>query len=552
MNKWYRPFSLMLVAAMASELCGCAQTGAWLAKRTSKIGGGDKLVDAKKADAKNADSKNADSKKKSSDRDSANLAANDLAEDKPDNSKVAKVDSKGSLNVAAAAAADQAKLVAAKASAKTGKSTKLIEAVDEGIDTFASTPAAAKKAKSAVNKSIEAVNKGVEEKEDALDAFLAKIETPAASVKGFAKGAVPEKGATSKPAANDFDFLSEGVDQLNEKVVQVKKEVSTRVKGLEDEVADWAAEDLAENLKTVSPASASKTSSTTDEAAFSATKPTATKPTAAGDLAQEPRSEVPDFSLEGLKKTALKKVTESGLLALCPQAEGELLSLLKGMDSSSPDSLKRGLSQIGQLGAKGAAATPLLQSFLKHEDAFVRTHAALAMARLKLTSNQSVHVVTDALKSPDANLRSFGTAVLSEMGPQSNQVLTSLSESLNDKDGQVRLRAAEALIHHDGFAYPALQCLLTSLTDKKENTRWLATYSLAELAPESQEAVQGLLKATQDPAAKVRIGAVYALGEIGPFAKSANQDLQKLHDTTTDAELKTAIEATLLKIVKSN
>ena len=64
--------------------------------------------------------------------------------------------------------------------------------------------------------------------------------------------------------------------------------------------------------------------------------------------------------------------------------------------------------------------------------------------------------------------------------------------------------------------------------------------------------MQGLLKATQDPAAKVRIGAVYALGEIGPFAKSANQDLQKLHDTTTDAELKTAIEATLLKIVKSN
>jgi len=539
MNKWYRSFSLMLVAAMASELCGCAQTGAWLAKRTSKTGVSDKLVDAKKAD-----SKNADSKKKSSDRDSANLAANDLAEDKPDNSKVAKVDSKGSLNTAAA---DQAKHVAAKASAKTGKSTKLIDAVDEGIDTFASTPAAATKAKSAVNKSIEAVKKGVEEKEDALDAFLAKIETPLASGKGSAKGAVSEKGATSKPAANDFDFLSEGVDQLNEKVVQVKKEVSTRVKGLEEEVADWAAEDLAENLKTVSPASASKTSSSTDEAASSATKLTA-----AGDLAQDASPAVPDFSLQGLKKTALKKVTDSGLLALCPQAEGELLSVLKGMDSTSPDSLKRGLSQIGQLGAKGAAAAPLLQSFLKHEDTFVRTHAALAMARLKLTTNQSVHVVTDALKSPDANLRSFGTAVLSEMGPQSNQVLTSLSESLNDKDGQVRLRAAEALIHHDGFAYPALQCLLTSLTDKKENTRWLATYSLAELAPESQEAVQGLMKATQDPAAKVRVGAVYALGEIGPFAKSATKDLQKLHAATTDAELKTAIEATLPKIVKSN
>ena len=548
MNKWYRPFSLMLVAAMASELCGCAQTGAWLAKKTSKIGGGDKLVDTKKADAKNVDSKKADLKKKASDRDSANLAANDLAEDKSDNSKLAKVDSKGSPNAAAAAAAtDQAKLVAAKANAKTGKSTKLINAVDEGIDAFASTPAAATKAKSAVNNSIDTVSKGVEEKEDALDAFLAKIETPAASVKGFAKGAVPEKGATSKPSANDFDFLSEGVDQLNEKVIQVKKEVSTRVKGLEDEVADWAAEDLAENLKTVSPASASKTSSPADEAAFSATKLTA-----AEELAEEPSSDVADFSLESLKKTALKKMTESGLLALCPQAEGELLSVLKGMDSSSPDSLKRGLSQIGQLGAKGAAATPLLQSFLKHEDAFVRTHAALAMARLKRTSNQSVHVVTDALKSPDANLRSFGTAVLSEMGPQSNQVLTSLSESLNDQNGQVRLRAAEALIHHDGFAYPALQCLLTSLTDKKENTRWLATYSLAELAPESQEAVQGLLKATRDPATKVQIGAIYALGEIGPFAKSANKDLQKLHDTTTDAELKTAIEATLPKIVKSN
>ena len=62
------------------------------------------------------------------------------------------------------------------------------------------------------------------------------------------------------------------------------------------------------------------------------------------------------------------------------------------------------------------------------------------------------------------------------------------------------------------------------------------------------EAVQALLKSTQDSSSKVRVGAVYALGEIGPFANRASDDLQQLLKTTTDDELKAAINTTLPKI----
>ena len=91
---------------------------------------------------------------------------------------------------------------------------------------------------------------------------------------------------------------------------------------------------------------------------------------------------------------------------------------------------------------------------------------------------------------------------------------------------------------------------MNSLKDKSENVRWLAAYSLAELAPESAEAVQALMKATQDPSSKVRVGAVYALGEIGPFANRATDDLRAQLKSTSDDELKAAINSTLPKIAK--
>ena len=230
------------------------------------------------------------------------------------------------------------------------------------------------------------------------------------------------------------------------------------------------------------------------------------------------------------------------LASLCPDAQGELREMVSGLKESDTEGLKRGVHRIGRMGPDAKAAAPALIHLLKHKDGFVRTHAALALARMQASPPEAVQTVVDGLKSKsDPGLRSFAAAVLAEMGPQAGDALSTLADSLKDQDGYVRLHAAEVLIRYDRWAYPALETLLGCLSDKDGDLRWLATYSLAELAPESQETVDALIKATRDPVAKVKVGAVFALGEIGPFAKSASGELQKLADSTTNQDLQSAV-----------
>ncbi len=231
----------------------------------------------------------------------------------------------------------------------------------------------------------------------------------------------------------------------------------------------------------------------------------------------------------------------SDLASLCPGAQGELRDLVSGLNESDSEGLKRGIHRIGRIGPDARPAAPALIHLLKHKDGFVRTHAALALAKMQASPPEAVQTVVDGLKAKDPGLRSFAAAVLAEMGPQAADALATLAESLNDRDGYVRLHAAEVLIRDDRWAYDALETLLRGLKDKDENIRWLATYSLAELAPESQETVDALIRATRDPVPKVKLGAIYALGEIGPFSKSALGELQKLADSTNDQELLSAV-----------
>ena len=518
MNKWYRPFGLMLLAAMAGNLCGCAQTSGWLAKKPSKKATEEKLADSK------------DSKKKTRDKDSKGKNSKELADLKSDESKSALGGPKTAKTKGKSAKTDDTKVVAAAKTDAQKKTKPRVDplAAEDGANAVASTTATKPKSKPAARRS-----------DDDLDTFLSSIENPPSKVG-------KDKLAVKDAASDEFDHPS--VNDARKNVVQVKKEVETGAEGFDGDIADWAEDKSSRAESPVKTAPSSNVASSFDDEPISTTGDNAESPSGDEKFVSAQESKEPSF--DSSRKHSARKGSGRGLQDLCPNAVGDLADLLKDLDPSDAESLKQGLHQIGQMGDKGVAAAPVLQKMLKHDDQFVRAHAALAMARLKVTNAESIKVVTESLKSRDASLRSFASAVLGEMGPQSNKVLTSLAESLNDKDGQVRLRSAEVLIRHDGFAYPALQSLLTSLADKDENVRWLTTYSLAELAPESPEAVQALLKASHDPVLKVQVGAVYALGEIGPYAKRATSELRKLFKSTEDEELKSAIVYSLEQIEK--
>jgi HEAT repeat protein len=517
MNKWYRPFGLVLLAAMAGNLCGCAQTSGLLTKKPTKKTSEEKLADSK------------DSKKKTTrEKDSKGKNSKELADLKSDESKSALGGPKSGKTKGKSTKANDTKVVSASKTDAPKKTKPRVDplAAEDSADAMASATSTKTKSKPTTRRS-----------DDDLDTFLSSIENPKGKT-GKDKAAVKEKSLDEfdQPSGND----------VRKNVVQVKKEVESSSEGFDGDIADWAEEKSSPAGSSVKSAQTSKVTPSFDEEPIS----TAGDNSAADDEKFVSTEESHKPTIDSPRKHIANSRTGRGMQDLCPNADGDLAVLLKDIDLSDAESIKQGLHQIGQMGDKGLAAAPLLQKLLKHDDQYVRAHSALTMARLKLTNVESIKVVTESLKSRDASLRSFASAVLGEMGPQSNKVLTSLAESLNDKDGQVRLRAAEVLIRHDGFAYPALQSLLASLADGDENIRWLTTYSLAELAPESPEAVQALIKASHDPAVKVQVGAVYALGEIGPYAKRATSELRKVFKSSNDEELKAAIVYSLEQIEK--
>lgn len=525
MNKWYHPFGLLLLAAMVGDLSGCAQTSGWLAKKPSKKASDEKLADAEK---KPKDKTTASKKKTSSELADAKSA-------KPKDDKSAKAKTGDAKTKAVDAEHDK---YAGAERLKKKKSPADPFAEDEKSNLVASSkPIKAEK----TEKPKKSVSKAETSKpEDDLDLFLTKSETPNPTAK---------KKPSKKELPEDRVASADESTPLKKSVVQVKKEVA---KGeADDGGADWAEMETQTDSKPVKSASIAESFEDELESPFamksekSQAKPRESKRTVDADFTDE--SAEPPVATK--KKTGIKKNLGHGLDSLCPDADDDLCDLLKNLDPTDPESLKQGLHRIGQLGREGVAATPVLEKLLTHEEPFVRAHAALAMARLKISTPESVAVVTDALRARNASLRSFGVAILDEMGPQANEVLTDLALSLKDRDGQVRLRAAEVLIHKDEFALPALQALLACLKDKDENVRWLTTYSLAELRPEdSPEVVQALMKAAHDRVPKVQAGAIYALGEIGPFAKRATDELRRLQESTTDDELKTAIDYALKQI----
>lgn len=504
MKKWYQPCGWVLLAALALDLSGCAQSSAYLSKITGRSKDDQKLVDV---DGK-AKKKGTSTAKKS---DPAKAADSQLAK-KPTKPKVKSSDDSST------------ELASAKEAAKPAKTAKPATkpASRESLDPFESEEfqALAEKKTTTRNSDTTAKADGERSKEIAANTVA----------KNSQQGALK---ANSKAPAD-----VEGSSRIQE----VSHKVEDNLADLDD-LPDWAAEKSDSSARKESAPTRSRNAATAKSVQSAAIQSDEFARTADESPTEHPVARTPVKT-----ETSEESFVSGPLIDLCPNATGEVRELVRGLNPKDVEGLKRGIHRIGRIGPDAQAAAPALVQLLKHKDGFVKTHAALALARMQASPPEAVQAVVDGLKSTDPGIRSFAAAVLAEMGPQAADALSVLAESLKDRDGYVRLHAAEVLIRYDRWSYEALETLLSGLRDKDENIRWLATYSLAELAPESPETVEALIRASHDRILKVQVGAVYALGEIGPFAKSASGDLRKLADGTPHPELQSAILYALQQI----
>tara|TARA_R110002095_G_scaffold198077_2_gene177460 strand:- start:1482 stop:3812 length:2331 start_codon:yes stop_codon:yes gene_type:complete len=233
--------------------------------------------------------------------------------------------------------------------------------------------------------------------------------------------------------------------------------------------------------------------------------------------------------------------------ALCPNAKGEVLELVRQLDSNDVPMLKQSIQRLGAMETEAAAAVPALRSLSLHESMGVRIQSAFSLWKIEGNTDDSIPTLVDAMNSPVESDRSFAAAVLAQIGFNSQELTPILVRSLSDSNEYVRMHTAELLARDPEWKYQANKTLADCLLSKDVNIRWLASYSLADLKPEDDRVVAALSIALQDKASQVRAGAAYALGEIGPYAHKSIPELQKAR-FDTNSEVRTAAKNALSRV----
>lgn len=545
MKKWYASCSLLLLAAMTTQLVGCASTsrtvGRWIGRGEPKTDIAQIDGQAEKADksVESAKTAKAGSKKKT---DSSEVAAKDK-------SKATKKDELVADSSEKSAAATKAK-PKSKADAPAEKTEKIAATGKAATEEKKEAPIVAQIVKTAPAEKSSESKSAFEESEGTIQSSRKSADvdpstevakgTPFADSSPFSLqdelppiGSAKLSSGVQKPPSADSS-VAQGTHKITPQAIpETDKSSEVAQATSSNDLPEWALEDPATTASSSAPL-------------ISQTAATKLQPGQPVEAVSQliPEESSPANATGTLTPALATKVLPS---SLCPTAQGEVRELCKGLDSSNPEDLKRTIHRLGRMQKHAIAAQPGLEALLTHKDSFVRVHAALALVRMDVVHAGVTQSLIDGLRSSDPGVRSFSAAVLVELGPSAADALPALSRALHDKDEYVRLHVAEVLIRHEDWSYQALQALTGSLSSRDENIRWLATYSLAELAPQSEEAVSALTTALSDPVARVQIGAAYALGEIGPMAQRSAPALEKCL-TSDNSELKSAAEFALTQI----
>ena len=154
-----------------------------------------------------------------------------------------------------------------------------------------------------------------------------------------------------------------------------------------------------------------------------------------------------------------------------------------------------------------------------------------AIVRLDNTSESLVNTLLSWLKDDDATVRSEAALALGELGQVSEPVVNSLLMRLNDKNSRVRYSSIWALGKLKQRGKTVVSALLTRLNDKNSRVRCLSASVLGKLEQPTQAVVSALVTSLKDKDSDLRCAAVTALGQLG------NRQLGNFSETVISALL---------------
>lgn len=158
--------------------------------------------------------------------------------------------------------------------------------------------------------------------------------------------------------------------------------------------------------------------------------------------------------------------------------------------------------------AQGAPAVPELIRGLTHEDAKVREHTLMTLARMNMEAKAAVPSVVARLDDPDGNVREAAAAALSQIDPALPTRAPQLAQALKrERVARVRTALVNALVQ---IGPPALPSVL-ALTDTEEPDLRLELIRLLQTVGQGDRRALEVLRAySVDPRGEVRQAALQA------------------------------------------
>jgi len=243
---------------------------------------------------------------------------------------------------------------------------------------------------------------------------------------------------------------------------------------------------------------------------------------------------------------------------------------------------------LAKIDPEGTADEQALEGLLAHDDAFLRTISAWALAQMNPDDDaavqRAVKLLVEGLKSDDDHLQSASARGLMELKASPEVVAPVLVEALNDDDPTVVGNALEALaalgpeaiprvagalgnkdlrefavriLYRMGTAAePAVPAIVAAMsptaTDEAERhfQRELRLV-LAQIGTDAKAAVPALIKSLDAQDIEIQGSSAYALGKIGPAASEAVPKLRQLLEGNDELARRVSVWA-LLKIQPNN
>lgn len=435
MTKWYEPGRWLLIAALAAQFAGCAQTSQWVGKVTGR----DKAEEVAEVDGRD--------KTASKQKERVKIASDGKdAKKKP--SRASQDESRPEAKIAAKP----------KPKAKEPPREEIAQAseTDQGLsDPFAEQnelPAPKKRSMRSLLPKRPALRTDVAEKAEP-DAPSDELEVREASHH-------PQDAAEQTSEIAAASAVAD--EQLTRKLANIKPSQASFT-----QLCPAAEGDVRELVKSL------------DDENLEHVKRSLHR---LGRIGPDAAAALP--ALDYFLKHKDGYVRVHAALAICridgvsPAALETLTTTLKTPD---PGLRSFAAAVIAELGPEGSDATPALAIALEDPDAYVRLHVAEVLIRNSDWSEASLEALLTCLRHRDENVRWLTAYSLAELAPQSPDAVNALIARLDDQSSKVRIGAVYALGEIGPLSAPALAELQRHVGDSNAELRTAVAYAVEQI-----------------------------------------------------------------------